>query len=401
MKHVYFHVAIISFFITTSLLIISFKSAAQCPHGYVPSGVAFDTTISFSSGRVFAELKFPKFDPQVGMVTCARLTMEMTATMENLSFENRNFLISNTAEADFSREDTLSGPGLSSPLLNSESKAYGPYTLGPRDAVNNAGDDYIQVGPEEIFTKSVSTIITDAADLAVFYGPVGDSLVYNYSVDSKTETSVTGNWVGGAETSGTVTYRLEYCYCPVEILPVNVYDFKVKKITGDKAELSWKGAIDPSSYYYEIEYSTDGSNFTSAGIVEKQTEGSASISYNYLFTKNDFNETYYFRIKQKFPNGKSLLTDTRSIRFNELNLSEFSLYPNPSNGIIGIKFDKNITGKLLVLITNPQGQILYNRQIEISDNNYRQVTVLQRGMYWIKVTDVAGQRSYVNQLFIK
>jgi len=84
-----------------------------------------------------------------------------------------------------------------------------------------------------------------------------------------------------------------------------------------------------------------------------------------------------------------------------LNLSEFSLYPNPSNGIIGIKFDKNITGKLLVLITNPQGQILYNRQIEISDNNYRQVTVLQRGMYWIKVTDVAGQRSYVNQLFIK
>lgn len=401
MKHVYYRVAITLYLVITFILIVSSKSAAQCPNGYVPSGVAFDTTISFFSGRVFAELKFPKFDPQAGMVTCARLTMEMTATMENLSFENRNFLISNTAEANFTREDTLSGPGLSSPLLNSESKTYGPYTLGPRDAVNNSGDDYIQVGPEEIFTKSVTTIITNVADLADFYGAAGDSLIYNYSVDSKTETSVTGNWVGGAETSGTITYRLEYCYCPIESLPVNAYDFKVKKISRDKAELSWRGAIDPSEYYYEVEYSTDGSNFTSAGIVEKQTSGSASIYYNYLFKKDDFNETYYFRIKQKFPNGKLLLTGTRSISFDELSIAGFSLYPNPSTGIIGIKFDKNITGNLLVVITNPQGQILYNRKIEISDNNYRQITVLQRGVYWVKVTDVAGQKSYVSQLFIK
>jgi hypothetical protein len=401
MKHVYIRSVIIYFFITVLLLMVVLKSAAQCPHGYVPSGVAFDTTINFSSGRVFAELKFPKFDPQIGMVTCARLTMEMSATMENLSFENRDFGISNTATADFTRKDTLSGPGLSSPLLNSESQTYGPYTLGPRDMTNNSGPDYIQVGPEPIFTQSVSTIITNVADLAVFYGPVGDSLVYNYSADSKTQTSVTGNWFGGAETSGSVTYRLEYCYCPIEILPVNAYDFKAIKISNDKVELSWNGAVDPAIYYYEVEYSIDGRNFTSAGIVEKQVAGSASITYNYLFTKNDFNETYYFRIKQKFPNGKTLLTDTKSIRFEELNITGFSLYPNPSNGIIGIKFDKNITGKILVVITNPQGQIFYNRQIEISDNNYRQVTVLQRGMYWIKITDVAGQRSYVNQLFIK
>lgn len=401
MKHVYIRNVAFSFIIATFFLLLSYKSGAQCPNGYVPSGVAFDTTISFTSGRVFAELKFPKFDPQAGMVTCARLTMEMSATMENLSFENRDFGISNTATADFSRKDTLSGPGLSSSLLNNESQTYGPYTLAPRDLVNNSGPDYVQVGPEQIFTKSVSTIITNAADLAAFYGPVGDSLIYNYSADSKTQTSVTGNWFGGAETSGTVTYRLEYCYCPIESLPVNAYDFKAKKVSSNKVELSWNGAIDPAIYYYEVEYSIDGRNFTSAGIVEKQTSGSASISYNYLFTKNDFNETYYFRIKQKFPNGKLLITDTRSIHFNELNITGFSLFPNPSNGIIGIKFDKNITGKILVVITNPQGQILYNRQIEISDNNYRQVTVLQSGLYWVKVTDVAGQRSYVNQLFIK
>ena len=401
MKQIYPRLPVILYIITAVLFNLPLKSFSQCPNGFVPSGVAFDTTITFLSGRVFAELKFPKFDPQAGMVTCARLTMEMSSTMENLSFENRNFGITNTAEADFSREDTLTGPGLSSPLLNSESKTYGPYTLQPRDLINNSGDDYVQVGPEQIFTTTKTTIITNVSDLAVFYGPVGDSLIYNYSVDSKTTTNVTGNWVGGAETSGSVTYRLEYCYCPVEILPVNVYEFKAKKIDGNKAELSWKASNDPSIYYYEIEYSTDGSNFTNAGIVEKQSAGSASISYNYLFTKNDFNETYYFRIKQRFSNGKSLLSTIKSISFRELNPSEFSLYPNPSNGIIGIKFDKNITGKLSVIITNVQGQTVYNKQIEISDNNYRQITTLQRGMYWVKVTDVMGQESFVNQLFIK
>lgn len=401
MKHLYIRATIHSFIITFLFVLLSKLATAQCPGGYVPSGVAFDTTVNFTSGRVFAELKFPKFDPQAGMVTCARLTMEMSATLENLSFENRDFGISNTASADFTRKDTLSGPGLSSPLLNSETQNYGPYTLGPRDMTNNSGPDYVQVGPQPIFTKSVSTIITDAADLAVFYGPPGDSLVYNYSADSKTQTSVTGNWFGGAETSGTVTYRLEYCYCPIEILPVNAYDFTAVKLNEDKIQLSWKGAVDPADYYYEVEYSMDGRTFTSAGIVEKQIAGRASILYNYLFTKTGISKNYYFRIKQKFPNGKTLITDTRSIHYNEINPAGLSFYPNPSNGIIGIKFDKNITGKLLVVITNPQGQILFNRQIEISDNNYRQITVLQRGLYWVKVTDVAGEKSYVNQLFIK
>jgi hypothetical protein len=401
MKKIYARLPVILLITLIALFMFPFKSSSQCPGGFVPSGVAFDTTITFLSGRVFADIKFPKFDPQLGMVTCAKLTMEMSSTMENLSFENRNFLISNTAEADFTREDTLMGPGLSSPLLNSESKTYGPYTLGPRDADNNAGADYVQVGPEEIFSKTVTTTITNAADLAVFYGPVGDSLVYSYSVDSKTTTNVTGNWVGGAETSGSITYKLEFCYCPVDILPINIFGFNVKKIDVDKAELSWKASNDPANYYYEIEYSTDGSNFTRAGIVEKQSANSASIPYNYLFTKSDFNETYFFRIKQKFPNGKSLLTTVISIDFKELKLSEFSLYPNPSDGIIGIKFDKTITGKLLVVITNVQGQIVFNKQIEIWNNNYRQITTLLRGMYWVKITDVAGEKSNVSQLFIK
>ncbi|MES1216079.1 MAG: choice-of-anchor E domain-containing protein [Bacteroidota bacterium] len=397
MKHIYIRF-IISFILLTA--INPRKSFSQCPHGYVPDGVAFDTTINFTSGRHTSELKFPKFDPQVGMVTCAKLTMEMTGTLNTLYFENFD-ASSKSAEATFTRKDTITGPGLTSPLLNSETDNYGPYTLGPYDGVPNSGVDYFGIGPEQIFTRSTSFVITNLADLAIFYGPVGDSLTYNYNAESKTTINIPGNWLGGVITTGSVTYKLEYCYCPVSILPVNAYDFNVKKIDNDKAQLTWKANNDAGNYYYEIEYSNDGSNFTRVDIVEKQSVNSASISYNYLFTKNKVDSKYFFRIKQKFINGKALISSIKSIDFKESILSQFSLYPNPSNGIVGIKFDKYINGKILVNITNVNGQTIINKEIEITDGNYRQIGMLQRGVYWVKMTDVASQKTWVNQLLIK
>ncbi|MGC4035330.1 MAG: choice-of-anchor E domain-containing protein [Chitinophagaceae bacterium] len=400
MKYFYSRFFIISFIIATSLFIIPAKVSAQCPVGYVPDGVAFDTTINFSSGRVSAVLKFPKFDPTQGMVTCAKLTMEMTGTLNALWLENYD-ASGKTANAYFTRHDTITGDNLPSPLLHDEADTYGPYSLGSYDGVPNSGPDYVSVPPGQIFTASTSFLITNLSDLASFYGPAGDSLTYNYNVDSRTTVDISGNWLGGVITTGSITYRLEYCYCPPQVVPINVYNFRASRISDEKAQLTWDAASDPLVYYYEVEYSKDGSSFTKADIVEKQTGGSASLTYNYQFTKNDFNEKYYFRIKQHFSNGKSLLTDVKSVDFTEINPAEFSLHPNPSSGIIGIKFDKSTTGVFLVSITNAQGQILYFKKIEISDNNYRLVTSLQNGVYWISVTDAVGKKSFVNQLLIK
>jgi hypothetical protein len=377
----------------------SLKIAAQCPGGEIVDSLAFDTTINFSSGRFTAALKFPKFDPTTGMVTCARLTMTMAGTLNTLQFENQD-PTNNTAQATFHREDTISGPGLASSLTNMEDQLYGPYSLGPSDGVFNAGSDYVHVGPESIFTTSKSITITDSADLSVFYGPAGDSLTYTYSVFSQTQTSVTGNWLGGAGSSGWVNYKIQFCRCPKVALPINIYDFSIQKVDDTHASLRWKTNNDQENYYYEIEYSRDGTNFYKAGIVEKQTGSTPTFTYNYFFTRESGGR-YYFRVKQKFASGKVLVSVVKLVDFGTSVVPKFSLYPNPSNGVIGIKFDKNTSGKLLIQITNAQGQTVIKKQVDVVGDSYQQVATLQGGMYWLRVTDVTSQLSCVNQLLIK
>ena len=94
-------------------MVIGKSSQAQsvsCPQGYIADSLGYDTTINFSSGRVTRQIKFPKFDPTSGMVTCAKLTMTMTGTLNTLQFENIDNT-TNTASATFNRNDTISEVG--------------------------------------------------------------------------------------------------------------------------------------------------------------------------------------------------------------------------------------------------------------------------------------------------
>ncbi|HVZ55634.1 MAG TPA: choice-of-anchor E domain-containing protein [Chitinophagaceae bacterium] len=372
---------------------------SQCPGGQTIDSLAFDTTINFSSGRFTALLKFPKFDPTSGMVTCAKITMTMSGTLNTLQFENQDNT-TNSASATFHREDTISGPGLSSAMTNSETQGYGPYSLAPNDGVFGSGPDYVHVGPESIFTTSKSITITDSANLAIFYGPPGDSLSYTYSVFSQTQTSVTGNWLGGASTSGWVNYKIQFCRCPKTVLPINIYDFSLSKIDASRVNLYWKTNSDQENYYYQVEYSLDGTHFYPGGIVQKQDGSNTTVTYNYLYTAESASR-YYFRIRQVFASGRTLVSIVKTVDFGSALAPKFSLYPNPSNGVIGIKFDKNTSGKVLVQISNAQGQTVLKKELEVQGESYQQVATLQAGIYWLRLTDVTSRLSSVNQLLIK
>jgi hypothetical protein len=53
-------------------------------------------------------------------------------------------------------------------------------------------------------------------------------------------------------------------------------------------------------------------------------------------------------------------------------------------GSVGIKFDYIQSGKILVLITNAQGQIGVEKEIEATGSSYRQIAPLQRRIYSFK-----------------
>jgi hypothetical protein len=373
---------------------------AQCPGGYSSSGVAYDTTISVYTGKSTREIKFPKVDPTTSMVTCMKITMTITGVMKTLQIENLDDNNSIHIRTKYDRKDTLVGLGLSSPLTNTVVKTY-ESDLAPYDYIDNSGPDYLQIDNDTILNAvSVTSIITDSTDLTNFYGPPGDSVSYFYTINASTIDSLPALIYKKIITAGFVNLKIEYCTCPKVALPINIYDFSIQKVDDTHASLRWKTNNDPENYYYEIEYSRDGTNFYTAGIVEKQTGSTPTFTYNYFFTRESGGR-YYFRVKQKFASGKVLVSVVKLVDFGTSVVPKFSLYPNPSNGVIGIKFDKNTSGKLLIQITNAQGQTVIKKQVDVVGDSYQQVATLQGGMYWLRVTDVTSQLSCVNQLLIK
>jgi len=148
----------------------------------------------------------------------------------------------------------------------------------------------------------------------------------------------------------------------------NSIEFDGTKTNDGKAEVKWSRMdVTNKNFHYEVAVSRNRFNFTSVGSKEKNK--STDLIYKYLFSANG-------------DDG-------------------FSIYPNHSPGIVGIKFDCIQSGKILVLITNEQGQSEVKKEFEVLDSSYGQIATLQREVLWLRLTDVTSHLSCVNQLFIK
>ncbi len=401
MKHLYPKRFFIICFVSASLLLQVVKSEAQCPYGFLPGSTAYDTTIATPTGINTLEIKFPQADPLEGMVTCLRLCVSITGVVDSISIEN-NSASPQTADVYYMRTDQISGPGLTGTLSNSINHHYGPYVLGATDGVPTSGPDFMSITHDTLLNAvTLCQVITNLDSLFQFYGH--DSVTYLYNISAFTNVSCTGgNYNSSVATSALVNIRFEYCTCPGYVLPLNIRDFTVEKQAENKALLSWSGFEDnsiPFSYHYEIQKSIDGKNFTAVGEVVSNPSGTNSYNFTYV-TKPGENGFIYFRIRQVYSNGYSRLSEIKQIKLDGSVPPKFIIFPNPSNGNIGIKFANNQGDKKLLQIFNSQGQKVLQKEIEATGTYYLTST-LQAGAYWVKLTDMATQLSDVNQLFIK
>lgn len=399
MKQVYSRIYSVTILILL-LLCATHLSYAQCSGGQPGGETAYDTTIATPTGINTLQLKFPKFDPQNGMVTCVRLCVTITGVMDSVSIEN-NSASPQTADVYYIRTDQITGPGLSTPLSNSVNQHYGPYALGATNGSIGSGPDFVSIVRDTVLNaQQVCRQLTDSAAIAQFYGL--DSVTYTYNITAFTNISCTGgNYNSSISTSAFVRFRFQYCTCPPEILPINVRQFSATKIAADKAELKWNGYDDPyTDYHYEAQVSRDGVNFSSIGTVAK----SSSLNSSYRLTYRALHgETgmFYFRIKQVYEGGYSRYSNIKVVTLENSDFPGFTLYPNPSNGIVGIKFDKINTGRLNFQIYNSQGQLMVKKDIVVSGASYVELATLESGAYWVKMTDAKTGETCVNQLLIK
>lgn len=385
-----------------SIVILGFHqtSLAQCPDGQPAGGTAYDTTILLPAGLVSKEVKFPQFDPQAGMVTCVRLCVTIKGIIDTVALQNFSSSSQNGSYT-YDRTDQVIGPGIITPLSSTANLSFGPIPLAPYDLIPSAGGDFYSKGSDTVLTRVLCVNISDSSTITQFYGT--DSVSYDYDVNA----SAIGVVPGGSSStlvlsSALVNFRFEYCTCPAAVLPLNVHAFNIKKLTNNKVELNWTGFDDSfSEYHYEVELSKNGRKFTSIGSMPKSNQVNNLYRLAYTTGSNE-NGTIYFRIKQVYANGYVRYSNIKQLELESSVVTKFSVYPNPSRGIVGIKFDNKSQGLFNVQVYNTQGQLAVKRDIAVAVGSpYMELATLVPGVYWLRVTDKKSQESSVNQLFIK
>ncbi|HKZ64801.1 MAG TPA: Ig-like domain-containing protein, partial [Chitinophagaceae bacterium] len=184
------------------------------------------------------------------------------------------------------------------------------------------------------------------------------------------------------------------------ILPVKLVSFSAM-LNADKVDLKWITSSEKNVSHFSIEKSTDGVNYSEAGLIF--ANGNTSETMNYSFTDANINISQagviYYRLRSVDIDGKSELSQVKTIRIGKKNEQFVSIltYPNPVSAELRITIPANWQGKKVNYeLFNNNGQVLIkNMAVAGSQTETLNVNSLAPGFYIVKVTcngEIAQQK---------
>jgi hypothetical protein len=170
-------------------------------------------------------------------------------------------------------------------------------------------------------------------------------------------------------------------------LPVTWLFVKAEAKT-EGAIISWATGSEQNVQSFVIEYSSNGTVFTTAGQVQA-TGNAAGSSYSYKHT-GTFSGVAYYRIKQVDNNGASSYSKTIALLFQN-KLQSAVLFPNPANQIINIALPLQQHVKSL-RIYDSGGRLIKSMQVSGTQSVLSiPVNGLSKGQYRVIIETNKGQ----------
>ena len=207
------------------------------------------------------------------------------------------------------------------------------------------------------------------------------------------------NWTGGATTRaitvslplGTHTYYVSdglgclkdtFIVNALNVLPVELMNFKVKMTAQKTALIEWQTANEHQNAHFIIERSSDGSHFE---ILSKQ-QGHPLSTKPILYAFEDrmpLQGVNYYRLTQTDLDGKQTVLGIRSVLFsNEKDVLQ--VIPNPSkDGHVNfyVQNQEVKTGRIVVL--DVLGRVVFDKIVDKSGLS----TGLPTGVYFVQLTE--------------
>ncbi len=186
-------------------------------------------------------------------------------------------------------------------------------------------------------------------------------------------------------------------------LPVNFLSFTA---TAEKTDvlLDWSTAQEQNSDHFEIERSSDNSNFVSIGQVT--AAHNSNMQMNYSFTDpSPVSGNNFYRLKEVDLDGNSMYSKVVSVNFGGPSQNVIAVYPNPAHESFQLLFKNMPTGRYEMSLLSPAGQVIQSRSIQVSNSaSYAELVPLSSGLaqgtYIIRLVD-QQQHVFISKVVIR
>lgn len=140
-------------------------------------------------------------------------------------------------------------------------------------------------------------------------------------------------WAGNNEHSGDAWMVGVSMLTALAVLPLNISAFNASA-EGNSAVLQWTAATQENTDHFDVQYSRNGSDFQSIGVVKVSGNPDLAGNYNYVQYSPATGSAFY-RIAQVGSDGSVAYTSVQRLSFGQLG-GGVSCYPNPVRGQVTI-----------------------------------------------------------------
>ena len=206
--------------------------------------------------------------------------------------------------------------------------------------------------------------------------PLGDTTKINFLIN------------GDAGSSATDRFKIIFKPKPPYIPTPVIFTSLNASQQGQKIAVKWQVKNEMDIAKYEVEKSTNGTEFTLVNTTNVNQHNTISSDYAW-FDDKEASGTNFYRIKSIGLNGISNITPVVKVVASKTGAS-FIVYPNPVKGnTINLQIVDQVYGIYQLKLVNSNGQTVYTNQLPVSSNSMLKSinvgTNLPKGVYHLEI----------------
>ena len=182
---------------------------------------------------------------------------------------------------------------------------------------------------------------------------------------------------------------------PTVLLSVD-YKYFTGEIRGTTDHLIWATASETDNDYFDVEYSTDGTNFEKIGQVDAIGNSTETTPYEFTHQHPRIGLNYY-RLRQVDVNGNASYSNVVVLEHKASEISN-NFFPNPTNDVVNYQFSSAVNESVKVEVLDVLGRVLRQTEHQAMSglNNIAiDLSPYLSGTYIIRVTHLGSQSTIV------